>query len=525
MSIARIWQLTSLLIISSPRIFSADNFCPRIENYTVTSKETYTEPVTVNTFTWCLQIPPRCPKTRTEMRQRYRVKTESKTRSVNECCEGYQMISSNDNETDIRCVPLCEKCLSGVCVSPNQCQCDPGYLGDNCATACPPGTWGPQCKEKCNCTDDVHCNPVNGRCVYTVCPAGLHGKTCDESCPSDRWGPDCALTCNCGGQRNECHPETGRCADDHVPVESTSITASTEEEDNEVLDITTTERNEESSAIWETEATTEASDGDRGVTNPPKTTIPGTTASTTLDHPKIRTQPREDASSNTARPVIVLVSVPDRRRNLEKDRGKFAMKTPFLVHVNDNVGPRDVASSKIDFVKNIHTGTDEDEMQLGPYPSERTLIAVASIVCLGLTMVIIVVVLHMHSKILDPRISTYEEARMKSQENASAGRISSMVTGTLPLTPICVSPFYTSTSEPATMLSILNSEPLNIYTNGAATIGHRVSGNLHGFPQDDHYDRPPSTRIRLQSDLEATTEHIYDEIPLQSSPPHPRKSA
>lgn len=43
-------------------------------SYTVTSMETYTEPVIVNTFTWCLQIPPRCPKTRTEMRQRYRVK-------------------------------------------------------------------------------------------------------------------------------------------------------------------------------------------------------------------------------------------------------------------------------------------------------------------------------------------------------------------------------------------------------------------------------------------------------------------
>lgn len=81
-------------------------------------------------------------------------------------------------------------------------------------------------------------------------------------------------------------------------------------------------------------------------------------------------------------------------------------------------------------------------MQLGPYPSERTLIAVASIVCLGLTMVIIVVVLHMHSKILDPRISSYEEERMKSQENASAGRISSIVTGTLPRE--CQSAFFSS---------------------------------------------------------------------------------
>ncbi|KAK9300113.1 hypothetical protein QLX08_007105 [Tetragonisca angustula] len=74
MSDSKIWQVVLSLIISFSKVFSADNVCSRLENYTVTSMETYTEPVVVNTFTWCLQIPPRCPKTRTEMRQRYRVK-------------------------------------------------------------------------------------------------------------------------------------------------------------------------------------------------------------------------------------------------------------------------------------------------------------------------------------------------------------------------------------------------------------------------------------------------------------------
>lgn len=39
----------------------------------------------------------------------------------------------NDTETDARCSPLCEKCLAGICIAPNKCQCDSGYHGDDCA--------------------------------------------------------------------------------------------------------------------------------------------------------------------------------------------------------------------------------------------------------------------------------------------------------------------------------------------------------------------------------------------------------
>ncbi|XP_076240534.1 uncharacterized protein LOC143183044 [Calliopsis andreniformis] len=523
MSVNKFWQLTSLLIMFSAKVFSANNLCFRTENYTVTSMETYTEPVIVNTFTWCLQIPPRCPKTRTEMRQRYRIKTESKTRNVSECCEGYKMISSRDNETNIKCVPLCEECLSGVCISPNECQCNPGYRGNDCAASCPPSTWGHQCKEKCNCTEGVPCNPVNGHCVRPACPPGLHGRTCNESCPSDRWGPDCSLSCNCVNRRNECHSVSGRCSEDHALIESTSRLPTLEVESNEPRSITVTERNEESSVIEEsTERATEASHEDQARTeNPAKATSTEASAASTSDHLKIRTQLQED-NSNTARPVIVLVSVPERRRNLEKDRTKFVMKTPFLRHVDDNVNLHEM-DPQTDYVKNIH----KDEVPPAPIPLDVALIVVASIVSLGLTSVAVVMVLHMRSKLFEAaRISIYEEGKIKNQENGNSGRISTIVTtGTLPQTPIRLNPVFTSTPESGTMLTMFNSESSNNYVNGFGTLGHRVSGNLQGFLQDDHYDRPPATRILLQTDFETNQEHIYDEIPLQSSPLCPRRSA
>lgn len=65
---------------------------------------------------------------------KYILQTEQKLKIVKECCEGYKMpMIYNDTETDARCSPLCDKCLAGVCIAPNKCQCDPGYHGDDCA--------------------------------------------------------------------------------------------------------------------------------------------------------------------------------------------------------------------------------------------------------------------------------------------------------------------------------------------------------------------------------------------------------
>lgn len=76
------------------------------------------------------------------------------------------------------------------------------------------------------------------------------------------------------------------------------------------------------------------------------------------NYSKIRTQSREDESLSTTRPVIVLVSVPERRRNLENDRGKFGMKNPYVRHVDDDISIHHVIQPKIDYVKNLHKGTN-----------------------------------------------------------------------------------------------------------------------------------------------------------------------
>ncbi|XP_043790676.1 uncharacterized protein LOC122713912 isoform X1 [Apis laboriosa] len=514
MTVSGIWQLISfLVVVSSSAVLSADNVCPRMENYTITSMETYTEPVIVITFTWCLQIPPRCPKTRTEMRPRYRVKTELKTRIVNECCEGYKMMSSNDEESTIECVPFCEECLTGICVSPSQCLCSPGYQGDNCKSVCPRGTWGIQCKEKCNCTEDVPCNPVSGHCI---CPPGLRGQMCNESCPGDHWGPGCAFPCNCKDSRNGCHPETGRCIDDNkLFMENTSHPRDRDEENSVNANFTSSHVGTDTSRIWDT--TTWEDDHEIAATtdNPGKATskVPESVSST--DQRKIRTQTREDGNSSTVKPVIVWVSIPERRRNLDKGRGEFAVKNPFVRRMDDNL--QDIGSSKNDYVKNIHKG----DVQSTPIPLDIALIVVASIVSLGLTSVAVAMVLHMRSKLLEAaRMSIYEEAKTKSQENPNAAKISSIVTATLPQTPIRLVPLFASTPETRTIP--IDNDPN--YANGAATIGLRLSGNLHGFFQEDHYDRPPATRIHLQSEFDADTEHVYDEIPLQSSPLSSRRN-
>ncbi|KAG7190331.1 hypothetical protein KM043_006446 [Ampulex compressa] len=489
-----------------------------MENYTITSMETYTEPVVVNTFTWCLQIPPRCPKSRTEMRQRYRIKTETKTRTVKECCEGYVMVPLWNESEKNGCVPICENCHAGVCISPNECQCDSGYRGADCASECLPGSWGVKCEQSCNCGEAVTCNHVDGSCN---CPRGLRGPKCTEPCPTDRWGPGCINRCKCEDPLNSCHPRTGRCTDSHVPIEPVSFASfeNATEENAQPANSSVMEYNEEA---WRTPGSTDNTEDNaesyRSTTTPayvPETNDPGTNL--TEDYGEVKARSQENERSTTARPVIVLVSVPERRRIVENDRAKFAMKNTFLRHVEDNRSPRDDASPKTDYVKTI----PKEEPQSPPIPMDIVLIVVASIVSLGLTSVAVVMVLHMRSKLFETvRLSIYEEEKSKSQERESVntGRISTIVGSGLPQTPVCLSPVFASTPGVGTTLTVEGMEPMNNYANGPATIGLRISGNFHDLLQDIHYDRPPTTLIRLQPDFDPNLEHVYDEIPLQSAP-------
>ncbi|XP_018392553.1 PREDICTED: uncharacterized protein LOC108771694 [Cyphomyrmex costatus] len=507
--------------VSIANSLTGDHICSRIENYTVTSYETYTEPVVVNSFTWCLQIPPRCPKTRTELRQRYRVKTEKKSRILKECCEGYKMIHG-DAEMDASCSPFCEKCVVGVCVAPNECRCNPGYYGDDCARACPLGFWGLECTEMCDCGESSTCDSVYGICQ---CSPGRQGPRCEEYCAIGQWGPDCANECTCQNWDNGCDAVTGSCTDDDVSsVEQTSpayLQSSTTDRLPQTSGISNTEHTEIVSVPRETtERQTE--DPTAGINNRwndinyiPKTTSP-VTASIIAPPQGVEVSANEMQMKNpstTARPVIVLVSVPERRRDAEKDMQKFVTDA-LLRHVQSD---KSISVPNVDYVKTIH----KDDIQTPtPVSLDIALIVVAAIVSLGLTSLAVVMVLHMRSKLFETiRLAVYDDEKTKSpeHENVNNGRMS-MVNATLPPPPIGANPIFAINAEPETILTVDGIESLNTYANGAATIGLRISGNLRDLLQDSHYDRPSATLIRLQANLDHNTEHLYDEIPMQTTP-------
>ena len=148
---------------------------------------------------------------------------KKKQRLVLECCPGYKRTA---NLT--QCVPDCSSppCSShGLCVSPDTCQCEPGYGGPDCSKCkfrraeesevftlvfsslvCPEGMWGSDCSQVCPCVNGG-CDPNTGACS---CPAGWLGSVCDTKCPPQTFGLDCAQKCEC--QNNgECHHISGAC--------------------------------------------------------------------------------------------------------------------------------------------------------------------------------------------------------------------------------------------------------------------------------------------------------------------------
>lgn len=109
------------------------------------------------------------------------------------------------------------------------------------STACPPGRWGDNCTQPCQCHHGGTCHPQDGSCF---CPPGWTGHLCLEGthrsrapcpcaqvspspvswqplipayllgslpgCSPGMFGANCSQPCQCGfGER--CHPETGAC--------------------------------------------------------------------------------------------------------------------------------------------------------------------------------------------------------------------------------------------------------------------------------------------------------------------------
>lgn len=104
-------------------------------------------------------------------------------------------------------------------------------------------------------------------------------------------------------------------------------------------------------------STTGINDGWNDTNHIPETTSPATASiaapSQGTEASKTQNETQIKDPSTTARPVIVLVSVPERRRDVEKDRQKFATKDALLRHVQSNEG---ISVSNIDYVKTVHKG-------------------------------------------------------------------------------------------------------------------------------------------------------------------------
>lgn len=158
---------------------------------------------------WCFAWPPRCTETNLLYRT---VKRETPSIHVNIrkiCCDGYIRVGTeclshctNNNNTTIivdgnkEChfdIPLCKPWLSRLRINDvckfsqnsysfpgdDECYCHLGWEGDSCDSICkicPPGFYGENCTNECDCKQNNSiCNPVYG----CVCMEGYEGKKCE----------------------------------------------------------------------------------------------------------------------------------------------------------------------------------------------------------------------------------------------------------------------------------------------------------------------------------------------------------
>ncbi|XP_052718549.1 protein draper-like isoform X1 [Crassostrea angulata] len=81
--------------------------------------------------------------------------------------------------------------------------CEVGFSGPNCSKPCQYPSFGQQCQEECNCTQDI-CNIITG---CAECPIGFFGKLCIQACRYPGFGAQCQKTCNCS--EGNCNHITG----------------------------------------------------------------------------------------------------------------------------------------------------------------------------------------------------------------------------------------------------------------------------------------------------------------------------
>lgn len=52
------------------------------------------------------------------------------------------------------------------------CECAPGWEGQNCEFPCVGSNFGLNCRNSCDCHNGAYCNPVDGTCI---CAGGYYG--------------------------------------------------------------------------------------------------------------------------------------------------------------------------------------------------------------------------------------------------------------------------------------------------------------------------------------------------------------
>lgn len=101
---------------------------------------------------------------------------------IRQCCDGY-----NKTQNGTHCHPVCETpCVRGMCISPNVCKCEKYFGGPLCDNnlgsryilsgniivqkiyfyfirlVCPPGKFGFECTQMCQCQNNSTCNSLDG---------------------------------------------------------------------------------------------------------------------------------------------------------------------------------------------------------------------------------------------------------------------------------------------------------------------------------------------------------------------------
>ncbi|KAJ8040914.1 Receptor-type tyrosine-protein phosphatase alpha [Holothuria leucospilota] len=113
------------------------------------------------------------------------------------------------------CTGVCDSCYNGgICDEYNgTCVCPPGFMGDNCLTACGGNRYGHTCEIKCSSDDSAEKCEGHQFCLVHPygcrCNTGWKGLACNKGCDQNSFGASCLQSCHCVS--NRCDRYRGTC--------------------------------------------------------------------------------------------------------------------------------------------------------------------------------------------------------------------------------------------------------------------------------------------------------------------------